>query len=184
MISESQTVSKLKVSIIMPSYNAEKTIKASINSVIAQTFVNWELIIIDDASQDGTVSAIKEQKDPRIILLENAQNSGAAEARNCGINHAKGQWLAFLDSDDLWHEDKLQKQIQFMEETGAVISYTATAYMSEAGEISGYILRAEKQLSYKELLKRNLMSCSSVMVRRDVMRRDTCTKIMRCGCKL
>ena len=160
-----------KVSIIMPAYNAEKTIEQSVNSVLAQSYQNWELIIVDDASKDGTAGLVDllTQKDERIVLLVNEENSGAAKSRNRGINHAKGSLLAFLDSDDLWREDKLAKQIEFMEEVNADISYTATSYMNEAGEISDFILRAKRKLTYKELLKRNLMSCSSVMVRRDVM---------------
>jgi len=160
-----------KVSIIMPAYNAEKTIEASIGSVLSQTFADWELIIIDDVSQDQTIEIVQKlaDSDQRVILHVNEKNSGVSQARNKGIGYAKGTWLAFLDSDDLWHEDKLEKQLRFIEETGAVISYTATAYINESGEKSDYILSAERNFTYKKLLKRNLMSCSSVMVRRDVM---------------
>ena len=157
-----------KVSVIMPAYNAEKTIKTSIDSVLAQTFKDWELIVIDDASHDGT--NLKIPKDPRVTVLVNTSNAGAALSRNYGIKHAKGEWLAFLDSDDLWREDKLEKQLKFMEETGAVISYTATAYMDDTGENRSYILKAKRCLSYQELLRQNLMSCSSVVVRWDEMR--------------
>lgn len=155
----------------MPAWNAEKTIKASIDSVLAQTFKDWELIVINDASQDKTEFIVQEaaKSDARLILYTNEKNSGIAYSRNLGLSHAKGQWLAFLDSDDLWQEDKLEKQLRFMEENAAIISYTATSYMNAAGEMYDYILRAKKELSYKELLKRNLMSCSSVMVRKDEM---------------
>jgi len=151
----------------MPAYNAEKTIKSSIDSVLAQTFTNWELIIIDDASKDGTLAMIP--KHPQIIAVTNKANLGVAQSRNNGINHAKGKWLAFLDSDDLWQVDKLEKQLAFMEGSGGLISYTATAYMNESNEMYAYMQRAKPKLSYKELLKGNLMSCSSVMVRHDVM---------------
>lgn len=157
-----------KVSIIMPAYNAQKTIGESINSVLAQTFRNWELIIIDDASCDGTTLQIP--ADPRITILTNETNAGVSVSRNRGISCANGKWLAFLDADDLWKSDKLEKQLKFIEETKACISYTATAYMDAEGEISGYILRAKKELTRKDLLRANLMSCSGVMVRRDVMR--------------
>jgi len=155
----------------MPAYNAEKTIKTSIDSVLAQTFLDWELIVIDDASQDGTAEIVKKlaDNDQRVILHVNEKNSGVAQARNDGISHVKGAWLAFLDSDDLWSNDKLERQLQFIEETGAVISYTATVYINEVGKMSDYVLRAEKVFTYEKLLKRNLMSCSSVMVKRDVM---------------
>jgi len=158
------------VSIIMPAYNAEATIQSSIESVVAQTYPNWELIAIDDKSHDAThriVKAIAAQ-DPRIRLYSNGQNLGTAETRNYGISQSQGQYIAFLDSDDLWHADKLTRQLEFMKETGATISYTSTAYIYE-GTRSNYILRAKQQLTYRELLKRNLMSCSSVMVCRDMV---------------
>ena len=155
----------------MPAWNAEKTIKESLNSVIAQTFEDWELIVINDASQDKTADIIQmaAENDPRIILLTNETNRGIAYSRNRGVAHAKGDWLAFLDSDDLWRKEKLEKQLRFMEEMGALISYTATSYMNASGEMYDYTLRAEKKLTYKALLKKNLMSCSSVMVWRDEM---------------
>jgi len=160
-----------KVSIIMPAYNAEKTIQASIDSVLVQTFPDWELLVIDDASQDGTVEMIKKlaENDQRVVLHVNEKNSGVSQSRNKGIDLASGEWLAFLDSDDLWSTDKLEKQLQFIEATGAAISYTATAFINETDKMSGYIQQAEEKLTYEMLLKQNLMSCSSVMVRRDVM---------------
>jgi len=160
-----------KVSIIMPAYNAEKTIGASIGSVLDQTFSDWELIVIDDASNDRTAEIVQQlaEDDRRVILLANKKNGGISFSRNRGIDHAMGEWLAFLDSDDLWRGDKLEKQLRFIGETGAVISYTGTAYISNDGVMSDYTLKAERAFTYKELLRRNLMSCSSVMVRRDVM---------------
>jgi len=158
------------VSVIMPAHNAEATIQASIRSVLAQTLPDWELIIINDASTDKTAELAKAftDKDNRIHLLTNENNKGVAVSRNIGIEQSKGNDIAFLDSDDLWREDKLSKQIEFMQATGADISYTATAYMYEETQ-SGYVLRAKRELTYKELLKRNLMSCSSVMVKREVI---------------
>ena len=156
------------VSIIVPAFNAEKTIRASVDSVLAQTYPDWELIIINDASRDNTCSCIP--NDPRIVVVTNRKNEGVAKSRNIGIGLAKGDVLAFLDADDLWHKDKLKSQLHFMEENNADISYTATAYITETGDISSnYILHAEKKLTYKLLLKANLMSCSSVMVRKNVM---------------
>jgi len=155
----------------MPAYNAEKTIGASISSVLDQTFSDWELIVIDDASKDRTAEIVQQlaDGDRRVILLANEKNGGISFSRNRGIDRATGEWLAFLDSDDLWRGDKLEKQLRFIGESGAVIAYTGTAYISNDGVISDYVLRAERAFTYKELLRRNLMSCSSVMVRRDVM---------------
>ena len=164
-------VSQPMVSIIMPTYNAQATIKESIASVTAQTYPHWELIVVDDASRDNTPEIVRAlaKDNPRIRLHTNPQNAGVALSRNAGMAHAHGEWLAFLDSDDFWHEDKLQKQLQFMETQNAAISYTGTSYINDAGQLSDYVLRAEPELTYKDLLRRNIMSCSSVMVRRECM---------------
>jgi teichuronic acid biosynthesis glycosyltransferase TuaG len=157
----------------MPAYNAEKTIEQSIASVIKQTFTDWELIIINDGSKDRTGEIIKKiaQGEPRIQIFDNEENKGVAASRNRGVAQAGKSWVAFLDSDDLWREDKLEKQLRFMQETNADISYTGTSYIKSTGECYRFILHVEQKLSYKNLLKRNLMSCSSVMVRRDIIKR-------------
>lgn len=113
------------VSIVMPSYNTAEYIKESIESVLSQTYTNWELIIIDDCSTDNSdevVSAFLE--DTRILYIKNEINCGAAVSRNRALREAKGKWIAFLDSDDLWHPQKLEKQIAFMKENGYKFSYT------------------------------------------------------------
>ena len=102
------------VSIIMPSYNTGKFIKETINSVLNQTYNNWELIIVDDCSTDDTEEIVNAIKDNRIKFLKNSTNSGAAISRNKAIKEAKGKWIAFLDSDDLWKKEKIEKQIKFM----------------------------------------------------------------------
>ena len=112
------------VSIIMPAYNTGKYIKDSIDSVLAQTYENWELIIVDDCSTDDTEQILGSYTDPRIRFLQNEKNSGAAVSRNYGLREAKGRWIAFLDSDDTWHPEKLEKQVRFMEETGYKFTYT------------------------------------------------------------
>lgn len=112
------------VSIIMPSYNTAKYISDSINSIIKQTYSNWELIVVDDCSTDDSVEIIKSFNDNRIKLLLNEKNSGAAISRNKALKEAKGKWIAFLDSDDIWVENKLEKQIKFMEENGYAFTYT------------------------------------------------------------
>ena len=159
------------VSVIMPAFNAMSTIQASIESVLGQTFTDWELIIVDDCSSDSTVSIAQAfaAEDSRLRLFQNSKNAGVAATRNKALSHAQGKWIAFLDSDDLWRSDKLELQLRFAEEVGAKITYTGTAYMNAAGEVYNYYLPAAPELSYKALLRRNLMSCSSVLVRRDVM---------------
>ena len=113
------------VSIIMPSYNTANYIGESINCVISQTYKNWELIIVDDCSIDNTDEIVKKfLNDKRIKYLKNNQNSGAAISRNKALREAKGRWIAFLDSDDLWVPEKLEKQINFMEKNNHSFSYT------------------------------------------------------------
>lgn len=112
------------VSIIMPSYNTANYISDSINSVLSQTYNNWELIIVDDCSTDNSIDVVKSFGDPRIILLQNETNSGAALSRNYALREAKGKWIAFLDSDDVWVPEKLEKQIAFMEENDYAFTFT------------------------------------------------------------
>ena len=111
------------VSIIMPSWNTGRFIAESIQSVINQTYENWELIIVDDCSTDDTDAVVAAFSDTRIRYLKNAKNSGAAVTRNRAMREAKGEWIAFLDSDDLWAPEKLAKQIGFMNKHGYVFSY-------------------------------------------------------------
>ncbi len=111
------------VSIIMPTYNCGRFIAESIRSVLAQTFTNWELIIVDDCSTDNTEDVVTYFDDPRIHYLRNEQNKGAALTRNKALREAKGRYIAFLDSDDLWSPDKLERQIAFMEQNGYAFTY-------------------------------------------------------------
>ena len=113
------------VSIIMPSYNTAGFIANSVKSVLAQSYPHWELIIVDDCSTDHTDEVMAEfLSDSRIVYMKNKTNSGAAVSRNRALQVAKGKWIAFLDSDDLWYPEKLEKQISFMEETGYKFTYT------------------------------------------------------------
>lgn len=112
------------VSIVMPSFNTDKYIRESIDSVLRQTYCNFELIIVDDSSTDSSVDVIKKYIDPRIKLFVNSSNRGAAFSRNRALMVSKGEWIAFLDSDDIWEPEKLEKQIKFMERTKCWFSYT------------------------------------------------------------
>ena len=128
------------VSIIMPSYNTGKYIEDSIKSVLDQTYKNWELIIVDDCSTDDTEKSIKKYlKDKRIKFYKNEKNSGAAISRNKALKIAKGRWIAFLDSDDLWDKHKLELQISFMEKNNVAFSYT-DYQMQFNGEWMPYII--------------------------------------------
>lgn len=112
------------ISIIMPAYNSSQYIRNSINSIQKQTYSNWELIIVDDCSIDNTVEIIKALKEPRIRLFVNSENSGAAISRNKALREAKGRWIAFLDSDDIWKRTKLEEQLNFMKKEGYSFTYT------------------------------------------------------------
>ena len=112
------------VSIIMPSWNTGEFIAESIQSVIDQTYRDWELIIVDDCSDDNTDEIVRTFKDRRIRYFKNDKNYGAALTRNRALCEARGEWIAFLDSDDLWRPKKLEKQIAFMEENGYTFSFT------------------------------------------------------------
>ena len=114
------------VSIIMPSYNTAKYISDSIKSIQSQTYRNWELLIVDDCSTDNSIEVIRSFEEPRIKLFQNDKNSGAAVSRNFALREAKGKWIAFLDSDDTWVPEKLEKQINFMKDND--YSFTFTDY--------------------------------------------------------
>ncbi len=159
----------LFISIIMPSFNSEKTISSSIESVLNQTYHNWELILIDDGSSDQTISIIQSyiHQDSRIIFLQNQQNLGVSFTRNRGIAKASGNWIAFLDSDDQWHPDKLKKQVRVIERNPKVdLVYTGSSFFYSSGRQSEYILQVPKSISYHTLLKQNVISCSSVLVKK------------------
>lgn len=127
------------VSIIMPCYNSEKYIRESIQSVLDQTYGNWELLVVDDYSTDGSWQVVRSYEDKRIVALKNEKNSGAAISRNYALNVARGRWIAFLDSDDKWHPNKLEKQLSFMEVNG--YSFTFTDYrVCKNGIWSPYII--------------------------------------------
>lgn len=119
------------VSVIMPSWNTGRYIAESIQSVINQTYQNWELIIVDDCSTDNTDDVVNSFKDNRIKYYHNLSNSGAAITRNRALREARGEWIAFLDSDDLWMPKKLEHQLKFMKKNGYVLSYTEYEKINE-----------------------------------------------------
>lgn len=161
------------ITVIMPAYNAEKTVREAVNSVIAQTVKDWELIVIDDGSTDNTVAILTElaDSDSRIRFLQNEKNSGVSYTRNRAVTLATGKWIAFLDSDDIWQPQKLQKQLELSEKhPEMVVCYTASSFINESGKPFKYVMQAVEELNYKTLLHKNIMSCSSVMIRSSVMK--------------
>ena len=152
------------VSIIMAAYNAEKTIDIAINSVLAQTYTEWELLVINDYSKDHTAEIVASFTDPRIRLLQNEKNSGVSISRKKGMEAANGEWIAVLDSDDAWTPDKLEKQVKLANDTGAELIFTGSAFMDDDGKPIDWQLHVPTTLPYRELLKQNLVSNSSVVV--------------------
>ncbi|OOE93003.1 glycosyltransferase family 2 protein [Salinivibrio sp. IB643] len=147
------------VSIIMPSFNCEDTIVESVNSVLSQTYKNWELIIVDDASTDDTwrvVSRFVDEYD-RIKAYSNSENKGAGWCRNFAIEKARGRFIAFLDSDDLWKEDKIEKQISFMLENNYALTYTYYQRLDGSDVLD--IVKAPLETDYNKLLFSNVIGC-------------------------
>ena len=156
------------VSIITPAYKCYSTIKDTFESVVNQSFKEWEWLIIEDCSDDGTFEYIKQLTscDKRIILFKTEHNSGAAVARNVGIKNAKGKYIAFLDADDLWKPEKLKRQIVYMEENHYDFTFTNYDLLFYNGEIKKHTVK-KQFVSYKDLLKSNYIGCLTAMYNAD-----------------
>lgn len=159
---------KIKVSIITPTYNDSRFIKETIKSILNQTHKNIELIIIDDCSTDDTFNIVKTFKDDRIVLLKNEKNCGTAYSRNLGIANASGDYIAFLDADDLWDKDKISMQLSFMIENNYDFTYTNFEVIDEFGNKNGYIFSGPKKLTHKSFMKSNYVGCLTVMYKKSV----------------
>lgn len=152
------------VSIIMPSYNTAQYIADSIRSVQAQTYKNWELLIVDDCSSDNSDDVVAPfLSDARIRYLKNEVNSGAAVSRNYALREAKGRWIAFLDSDDLWQPEKLERQILFMEKENCHFSYTYYQEIDEASQPLGVTVQGPRHITKAGMLRFCWPGCLTVM---------------------
>lgn len=151
------------VSIIMPSYNTAPYIKETIQSVLDQTYTNWELIIVHDCSTDNTEEVLATINDSRIRYFKNEKNSGAAVSRNKALRAAKGQWIAFLDSDDLWMSEKLEKQINFMKKNGYSFSYTNYEEIDVDGNKTGIKITGPKRITKTGMFNYCWPGCLTVM---------------------
>ena len=161
------------VSVIMPAYNAERFIEEAIDSVLSQTLADWELYVIDDCSKDDSFRIAEEYaaRDPRIHVLRNAENSGVARTRNRGIELAKGKFIAFLDSDDIWLPEKLERQLAKMQSAGAGIGYCSYGIIGEDGsKVKGDYMVSETA-TYEDILKENYIQCSAMLIRADIVKR-------------
>lgn len=161
-------MSEIQVTVVMPAYNCERYIETAITSVLQQQ-VPLELIIVEDHSTDGTADVIRRfESDERVIYLHNEINAGVSESRNIGIRMARGKYIAFLDADDYWTKDKLERQVALMEDKKAVLSSTARELMDEEGKLSGKVIPVPDTMTYRDLLKSNRINTSGAMIRTEI----------------
>lgn len=158
-----------KVSVIIPAYNAAKTITETLESALAQTFEDFEIIVADDGSTDNTSETVLRlaDADERVKLFQVNKNQGVAKARNFAISNAGGEWIAFLDSDDLWEKDKLEKQLKLADEKNADIVYCSYGIIDAKGERSCTDFIVEEHTTYNLMLARNVISCSTALIKRE-----------------
>lgn len=161
----------IKVSIITATYNSEKYLEETYRSIKKQSHLCWEWVITDDCSTDNTENILKEiaSKDKRVKVYRNEKNSGAAVARNNSLRNASGKYIAFIDSDDVWKEEKLETQLRFMEAKDLSFSFTAYELINELGRPMDITVdtHLKDSLSYEDMLrKRATLGCSTVMLKR------------------
>ena len=157
------------VSIIMPCYNAERYIAQSIESVLAQTYQNWELLITDDCSKDNSVKIATKYslQDDRISLLVPDEHQGIARTRNMSISRARGRFVAFLDSDDIWYPEKLEKQVNYMLENDLAFTYSSYEIIDYHGNPKNRVVKDAGVMSYKKYLRNTIICCGTVVVDRE-----------------
>jgi glycosyltransferase involved in cell wall biosynthesis len=173
------------ISIITATFNSENEILNTYNSLSAQTIIHWEWLITDDCSSDGTTNLLNDisEKDPRVKLFHNEENSGAAVSRNNSLGHAKGEFIAFIDSDDLWLPNKLQTQLAFMENNKIDFCFTAYELINEQGLPLGKKVDAQQlgAFTYNDMLrKKATLGCSTVMLRKSAFE-DITMPLLRTG---
>ena len=161
---------EILVSVVMPAYNCAASIGDSIESVLCQD-VPLELIVVNDRSPDDLDAAMaKYLTDERVVYVTNEKNMGAAMSRNRAMEMARGKYIAFLDSDDIWLPGKLKKQVEILEKSGNVLCCTARSLMTPEGVDDGRILPVAEVISYRDLLRHNCIACSSVLIRTEAAR--------------
>jgi teichuronic acid biosynthesis glycosyltransferase TuaG len=168
---EKGNVSRNLVSVITPAYNCEQFIGEAINSVLNQTYKNWEMIIVNDKSTDNTRTIVEEytKRDKRIKLFNQPTNQGAASARNKAIEISQGRFIAFLDSDDAWKPEKLQRQVKFMLDNNYGFTFTSYEIMGKKQDSNNRIFHAVERITYEQYLKNTIIGCSSVILDKEIL---------------
>ena len=155
------------ISIIVPVYNVEKYILETLECVAAQTYPHWELLLVEDGSRDRTAEIIaqyvEEKGESRIRLIRQPSNQGAARARNRGLREAAGRYIAYLDADDLWVPEKLEKELRFLKEKNAAFVFTGYEFADEQGRGTGKVVRVPETLNYKQVLSNTTIFTTTVM---------------------
>lgn len=159
----------MKVSIITPTYNCSNYVANTIQSILAQSFQNFEIIVVDDCSTDNTVDIIKSFGDERIKLFINEKNMGSAYSRNVALEHASGEYIAFLDGDDLWAPNKLEKQLNFMEKNGYSFTYTNYEEIDKNGDKLNKFLTGPKRINHCQFMKSCYVGCLTVIYKREII---------------
>lgn len=158
------------VSIVTAAYNAERYLPATIDSALDQSYRDWEMLVVDDCSTDGTRKLVAQYaaRDPRIRLIEQPRNSGPARARQAALEAARGRYVAFLDSDDRWLPQKLERQLQFMSSARAAFSHTAFRRVSADGSRTGRVIGVPARLTYARLLGNTAIATSTAIIDREM----------------
>lgn len=159
------------VSVIIPVYNAEKYLERTLNSIYGQTYANFEIILVDDRSTDGSADLISKHREahPEIVYHLQETNMGAAVARNTALNLAKGRYVAFIDSDDVWKPEKTRRQIELMNENSAAFSFTAIEMIDDEDKLVKKKRKVKKKVNYRFLLHNTMIPTSSVLIDRSII---------------
>ena len=159
----------LRCSVVMTVYNAEKYVRDTIDSVLRQTEKNFELIIVNDCSTDSSEEIVLSYKDERIRYFKNEKNMKVSKTRNFGVSKAKADYVAFVDSDDVWLDTKLEKQLNYMEKMNAKICYSGYGFLSDAGVMQNKVFNVPEKVTFKKLLKQNVITPSASIFAKDLL---------------
>ena len=152
------------VTVVIPAYNAGRYIAQAVRSALSQTWPALEVIVVDNGSTDETARVLAQMADARVHVLSAGAKIGPSAARNLGVRRARGQYIAFLDADDAWERDKIARQMDSLRRTGAAFSFTARRLITDAGAPAGCVIGVPERVTYRSLLRHNVVTCSSVLL--------------------